>query len=588
MTKCKNYLILIMHIFLTIFYTPVKGLYTLYPQNIIFTDQHPIMKKLRLYLLFSLLLSTLAFLQSCRPKEQKNQKISKEAVKKRAIKDWNKTIPGNFSDKQELFFDTVQIDSFLEAYPQLAEYKGSISKFYSERNFAYAWYSKSGLIEQAGNLADRVKNLPEEGITKSIPYLPQLDSMLYLKSAKKTDLNLELMLTAQYFVFAKLAWQGMDAAISKKTQWFLPRKKVDYETYLDSLVKTPGKFEGIGVAPVYRQYELLKAFLLKYKSLEEKEKWPAIIADQKSYKPGDSSAVIAQIKTRLFKLEDFKGDTLSMLYNDELLQAMKQFQQRHGLVADGAIGKGTLNELNVPLNVRIRQLLVNMERSRWLPVHLDKNYLAVNIPEFKLHVYHADSLLWSCNVVVGKSVHKTVIFAGDMKYVVFSPYWNVPPSIVKNEVLPDMRRNSNYLRDHQMEITGREGGLPVIRQKPGPKNSLGQVKFLFPNSYNIYLHDTPSKTLFNESSRAFSHGCIRVEQPARLAGFLLKDTKGWDDQKIKEAMNSGKEKYITLKNKVPVFIAYFTAFTDRNNLLNFRKDIYERDNTLADMLLKKD
>ncbi|WP_316788996.1 murein L,D-transpeptidase [Pedobacter frigoris] len=546
------------------------------------------MKKSSHLLLLILFLSTTVYLQSCRQKDKKKQKISKEAIKERSIKDWNKTIPGSFNHKQELFFDTLQIASFLEQYPQLTEYKESIAKFYSGRNFAYAWYSKSGLIEQAGNLADRVKNLPEEGITKPIPYITQLDSMLYLKSAKKPDLNLELMLTAQYFVFAKLAWQGMDAAISKKTQWFLPRKKFSYEEYLDSLVKTPGKFAGIGVAPVYRQYELLKNFLLKYKALEEKEKWPAIIADQKSYKPGDSSPVISQIKTRLFKLEDFKGDTTNILYDDKLLEAMKQFQERHGLVADGAIGKGTLNELNVPLNTRIRQLLVNMERSRWLPVQVNTDYLAVNIPEFKLHVYHADSLLWSCNVVVGQSVHKTVIFAGDMKYVVFSPYWNVPPSIVKNEVLPDMRRNSNYLRDHQMEVTGREGGLPVIRQKPGSKNSLGQVKFLFPNSYNIYLHDTPSKTLFNESSRAFSHGCIRIEQPAKLAGFLLRNAKGWDGEKIKEAMNSGKEKYITLKEKVPVFIAYFTAFTDRNNLLNFRKDIYERDKPLADMLLKKD
>ncbi|WP_448636552.1 L,D-transpeptidase family protein [Pedobacter panaciterrae] len=205
-----------------------------------------------------------------------------------------------------------------------------------------------------------------------------------------------------------------------------------------------------------------------------------------------------------------------------------------------------------------------------------------------MHVYHADSLLWSGNVVVGQSIHKTVIFSGDMKYVVFSPYWNVPTSIVRNEVLPNMRRNKNYIKNHQMEITGYSGGLPVVRQKPGPKNSLGLVKFLFPNSYDIYLHDTPSKSLFGESSRAFSHGCIRVEDPAKLAAFLLKNSKGWDAAKIKTAMNSGKEQYVTLKNKVPVYIAYFTAFIDRNNRLNFRKDIYSRDEPLASMLLKEE
>lgn len=546
------------------------------------------MKNILRFLCLILLLSVSVHLQSCRQNEKKKQQPNKEAIKKRALKDWNKTIPGSFKAEQELFFDTLNINSFLVDYPLLAEYEPSIRKFYSGRNFAYAWYGKDGLIEQAGNLTERVRNLPEEGITTPIPYLAVLDSMLYDKVDKKPNLTLEMMLTAQYFVFAKLAWQGMDASISKKAQWFLPRKKIAYESYLDSMVKTPGKLSAGGIAPVYRQYDLLKAFLVKYKALEEKEEWQPIVADQQSYKPGDSSVVIANIKTRLFKLDDFKGDTANVIYDEELLNAMKQFQERHGLVADGAIGKGTLAELNTPLESRIRQLLVNMERSRWLPVHLDTSYLGVNIPEFKLHVYHADSLLWSCNVVVGKSVHKTVIFAGDMKYVVFSPYWNVPPSIVRNEILPDMKRNRNYLRDHQMEITGRSGGLPVVRQKPGPKNSLGQVKFLFPNSYNIYLHDTPSKTLFNESSRAFSHGCIRVEQPAKLAQFLLRNEKGWDEEKIAAAMNSGKERYITLKEKVPVFIAYFTAFTDRNNRLNFRKDIYDRDKPLANMLLKKD
>ena len=527
-------------------------------------------------------------LASCRSPEKDKKQISKQTLRKRAIKDWNKTIPGSFSEAQVLFFDTLKIAAFLKEKPELAIYAPEIRKFYAGRNFAYAWYNKKGLIEQAGNLADRVRNLLQEGVAEPAPYLTELDSLLYQQSKKEPDLNLELMLTAQYFVFAKLAWQGMDASISKKAQWFLPRKKIAYETYLDSLVKAPGKFEGIGVAPVYRQYDLLKAFLVKYKALEEQHNWPNIVADQKSYKPGDSSRVLSAVKARLYKLEDFKGDTTDLNYNDELLTAMKQFQGRHGLPADGAIGPGTLAALNTPLNTRIKQLLVNMERCRWLPVQLDSKYLAVNIPEFRLHVYHADSLLWSCNVVVGQSVHKTVIFAGDMKYVVLSPYWNVPPSIVRNEILPAMRRNSNYLSSHRMEITGKAGGLPVVRQKPGAKNSLGLVKFLFPNNYNIYLHDTPSKSLFNESSRAFSHGCIRVSEPARLANFLLKDSKGWDEEKIRTAMNSGKEQYVTLKEKVPVYIAYFTAFIDRDNLLNFRKDIYERDNQLADMILKKD
>ena len=243
--------------------------------------------------------------------------------------------------------------------------------------------------------------------------------------------------------------------------------------------------------------------------------------------------------------------------------------------------------MNVPYKERIKQLMVNMERSRWVPVSLDRDYLVVNIPEFKLHVNSGDQLLWSCNIVVGKPIHKTAIFSGDLKYVVFSPYWNVPRSIVVNELLKDMKKEPNYLSKQNMEITGYRDGIPEIRQKPGPSNSLGQVKFLFPNNYNMYLHDTPAKSLFNEPNRAFSHGCMRVQEPFKLAQFLLRNDSSWDDEKINVAMNAGKEHTVTLSQKVPVFIVYFTAFVDRDGKINFRNDIYERDNRLAEMIMKK-
>ncbi|WP_240315413.1 L,D-transpeptidase family protein [Mucilaginibacter pineti] len=302
-------------------------------------------------------------------------------------------------------------------------------------------------------------------------------------------------------------------------------------------------------------------------------------------KPGDSAPVVTLIKARLYKLEDYHGDTLNNHYDTILQNAVKQFQFRHGLPVNGLPDKATLAELNIPLKSRISQILVNMERSRWLPVTLSSVYLAVNIPEFKLHVYHADSLLWSCSAVVGQTMHQTTVFYGEIKYVVFSPYWNIPPSIVRNEILPGIKNDPNYIAKHDMEITGYLDGLPVVRQKPGPMNSLGLVKFMFPNSYNIYLHDTPSKSLFGETSRAFSHGCIRIAEPVRLANFLLKEDKEWNPEKIAAAMHAGKERYATLAQKVPVFIAYFTAFTDRDNRLNFRKDIYNLDGELAALIL---
>ena len=484
--------------------------------------------------------------------------------------------------------DSLQIAAFYQGHPELISGKAQLLDFYDRRAYAYAWFAAGRLTEQAGNLVNRMINLPDEGIYTAIPYQQELvaliDQVNVQQNNQQNNVTLELLLTAQYFVFSKLAWNGMNNAASKSSGWYLPRKKMAYDQYLDSLLAAPDK-PFTSAEPVYRQYELLKSFLRKYRALDTGSTWPPIVLPLPRLKPGDSAPVVALIKARLFKLEDYHGDTLNNRYDTTLQNAVKQFQFRHGLPVNGLPDKATLAELNIPLKSRIGQILVNMEKSRWLPVTLSSVYLAVNIPEFKLHVYYADSLLWSCNAVVGQTMHQTTVFYGEIKYVVFSPYWNVPPSIVRNEIMPGIKNDPNYLTKHAMEITGYLDGLPLVRQKPGPMNSLGLVKFIFPNSYNIYLHDTPSKSLFGESSRAFSHGCIRIAEPFRLANFLLKEDKEWTSEKIAAAMHAGKERYVTLAQKVPVFVAYFTALTDRNNRLNFRKDIYNLDEELAALIL---
>jgi murein L,D-transpeptidase YcbB/YkuD len=542
-------------------------------------------KILRLLLTFSIMTFTMFY--KCGNVTEKQDAILMDSIK--AEEEWNKTIPGNFSHQKTFSFDSIEITNFLKKYSDFRALDSNITRFYRNRKFSFAWFDNKGLIEQAGNLIDRVSNLKEEGLFTQPKYKAQLDSLLleneHVNPDEEPDINLELMLTAQYFEFAEKVWQGMDKSVSESSAWFVPRKKITYEAYLDSMLKIPPNSEKNLKEPVYRQYELLKTYLQKYRTLETTFPWPAIEMDKKAYKEGDSSLFISRVKARLYHLEDFKGDTSSHLFDEALSQAIKQFQTRHGLTVDGAIGSGTLAELNTSLESRIRQLIVNMERSRWLPLSLNEDYLAVNIPEFKLHVYHSDSLLWSTNVVVGKDIHKTVVFSGAVKYIVFSPYWNIPASIVKNEILPAMARNSNYLRKNNMEIIGYQGGTPRIRQKPGPTNSLGLVKFLFPNSHSIYLHDSPAKSLFDQSSRAFSHGCIRVQEPLKLAEFLLKDEAEWNEPSIIKAMNRGVEQTITLKKQVPVFITYFTAFVDREGKINFRNDIYDRDERLAKMII---
>jgi len=188
------------------------------------------------------------------------------------------------------------------------------------------------------------------------------------------------------------------------------------------------------------------------------------------------------------------------------------------------------------------------------------------------------------NIVVGKAATRTVIFSDVLKYVVFSPYWNLPRSIVRNEIVPAMNRSSNYISRNNMEIRGYSNGLPIVRQKPGAGNALGKVKFIFPNSYNIYLHDTPAKTLFSKESRAFSHGCVRVQEPFTLAQYLLRNNESWTETKIKTAMNSQKEDWVKLDKPLPVYLLYLTSWVDENGVLNFRDDIYGHDKKLGDRL----
>lgn len=490
-------------------------------------------------------------------------------------------LAGNFSNETTLKFDSGQVSFFFSNYSSLLPFKENVKSFYKNRNFSYAWYDANGQIEQAGNFYSRFANLKEEGLAGTVPYLERLDSLMGNAEAinSKQQTETELLLTGLYFCFAQKVWGGLNEKQTTKAEWYLPRKKISYEKYLDSLLTTGDSFISTN-EPVYRQYSLLKSFLKKYQDIKKSQQWEVIKAGEKSYRLGDSSSVIRQIKRKLFLTNDLSNDTANPVFNAALQAAVKKFQHRYGAKEDGIIGQGMLSELNVPLENKIQKIIVNMERSRWLPMNVKGEYLAVNIPEFKLHVYKEDSLLWDMNVVVGKSVHKTVIFSGHLNNVVFSPYWNVPPGILNNEILPGIRKNKNYLAVHHMERYS-----SGVRQLPGPWNSLGQVKFLFPNSYSIYLHDTPSKNLFNEDKRAFSHGCIRVAEPKKLAAYLLRKDPYWNDEKITAAMKSGKEKYVTLNNKIPVFITYFTAFVDRQGNINFRDDIYNRDNRLRAMLV---
>jgi murein L,D-transpeptidase YcbB/YkuD len=302
---------------------------------------------------------------------------------------------------------------------------------------------------------------------------------------------------------------------------------------------------------------------------------------------GETASVIKQIKKKLKLLGDYKSTDTTSLYSGLLDDAIHRFQERMGLPKTNYIDKIVLQAIRTPIQKYANTIAINLERLRWMPAMMDSNYIVVNIPAFQLIVFDSSKIQFKMPVIVGSASKNTIIFSDRMRYIVFSPYWNVPPSIVRAEILPGIRNNSNYLASKNMEITT-HGDLPTIRQLPGTSNSLGLVKFLFPNPYNIYLHDTPGKHLFAKQNRSLSHGCVRLGDARKMAGYLLRNDASWTTIKIDSAMHQQKEKWVTLKKTMPVFIAYFTSWVDSNGVLQFRKDIYNLDTQLKQLLFKKE
>jgi murein L,D-transpeptidase YcbB/YkuD len=325
---------------------------------------------------------------------------------------------------------------------------------------------------------------------------------------------------------------------------------------------------------------LLQQALSRYTQIDKNGGWQKITLNKKHYAKGESADVVTAIKKRLQASGDLENKDVSPLFTSELENAVLKAQRRFGLKENGIVDAVLVSMLNVPVEARIRQLRANLDRMQSAPAEGPGRRIVVNIPEYKLHIYEGSSHVLEMNVVVGTEKNRTAIFRDVMTHVVFSPYWNVPPAIVQNEIRPAMTRSKNYLSRNGYEITGYEGGLPVIRQKPGKNNSLGLVKFLFPNEHDIYFHDTPAKSLFSQRVRAYSHGCVRLSQPALLAEYLLQTDPQWTSAKISQAMNAGKEQWVRLSQPVPVIITYFTAWIDHEGILNFRDDIYGYDKGL--------
>ena len=504
------------------------------------------------------------------------------------VRDTSITKTTSFS---ELFLDTAFVEQFVADHKLEKNRADQVRSFYKSRNYGFAWFAGDGLAQQARafwNLHNNYVNYSKDSSFFNKQLHKQMQSLIDeeedLQLTAKDISKLELQLTDHFFDYAQYAYAGK--IDPDEIKWHIPRKKINAIALLDSLVNSNGKnFDNW--EPLNRQYKQVRKELLRLYDVQKSGGWPAIESNRGGYRVGDSSLAVKQLKERLHSAGDYTAGETSMLFTPALKDAVKRAQIRFGLKNDGVAGTQTLKQLNVPVEERIKQLLVNMERMRWMPPHREGKRLVANIPEFRLYVYEGEKEMFSMKIVVGKAASKTVVFNDRLKHVVFSPYWNIPRSIVRNEILPAMKRDPGYLSRNNMEQTGTSGGLPIIRQKPGASNALGRVKFIFPNSYNIYFHDTPAKSLFQQERRAFSHGCIRLNEPKRLAEYLLQDQPGWTEKQIADAMYAGKEKWVPLNNPVAVIISYFTAWVDDEGMLNFREDIYGHDRALAEKLFEK-
>jgi murein L,D-transpeptidase YcbB/YkuD len=338
--------------------------------------------------------------------------------------------------------------------------------------------------------------------------------------------------------------------------------------------------------PTDDDYAGLSKELQTWRAIVAKGGWQPVPAVTGNVKPGatTSPAVLAAIRSRLAaegitgasgSSDSAKTSSGSNVYDRGLAGAVAAFQERHGINVDSALGKETIDAMNVPANYRLGEIAANMERYRWLPRSFGARYVFVNVPAFKLEAYDSGQKALEMKVIVGQEYQDkaTPVFADSMETVVFRPYWNVPPSIAAKEIFP---KGSAYMASENME-TYSEGGQTAVRQRPGPKNALGFVKFLFPNDFNIYLHDTPNHELFNKDVRAFSHGCIRLEKPDELAQWVL----GWPADRVEQAMKDGPDnKSVKLPRKIPVYITYFTTYIN-NGQLYFGNDLYGRDDKLV-------
>ncbi|MGO4904790.1 L,D-transpeptidase family protein [Flavobacterium sp. W20_MBD1_R3] len=483
--------------------------------------------------------------------------------------------------------DSAVISRFFKLYPNIKKHKSDLTALYKKRKYNSIWFDDQGIIEFANLLYSKVNQLEDDGLPSRFAYKDKVDLIFDEKpSANITFTETELLLSSMYIFYAKKVYKGISTEKIREIGWFMPTKNLSYSGLLQSLLADPQLLDK-NEQQLFGQYYKLRAVLKKYRQIEQNGSWKLIVSDAliREYKPGDSSKTIGQIRHRLATTGDLERNSQSNLYEEELMNGILNFKRRNGYKLDHSITSSHIARMNIPIENYIKAIMVNMERCRWIAPELTKaqEYIIINIPSFKL-IYKRDGKTeLESNVFVGGTMNETVIFSSAISHLVFSPYWNIPTSIVESEIKTALERDKNYLVAHDMEWNKNR-----LRQKPGPKNPLGKVKFIFPSASDIYLHDSPVKNLFESEYRAYSHGCINVNKAQELSYLILQNHPEWPADRIKKAMDSGKETTCVLKKKIPVHIGYFTTWVNDSDEISFFIDIYQRDERLAELLFSDD
>ena len=390
----------------------------------------------------------------------------------------------------------------------------------------------------------------------------------------KTLYSLSLILSLSFFIssFNGIEKENLNNKSSKSN--------------IDSL-STKSTLEEENSTVLFNQYNKLQNALKKYKKIAAEDSWkPMTLATPyKDIRPDEKSITVAEIRNRLFIMGDLKNDSKSDFYDQELMDGVMKYKLRNGLKPNYIITEDHIKDLNESIEEKIRRININMERCKSISQKLltNKEYIMVNVPSYELVYVKNGKIELESKVFVGAPLTKTTIFDGNIDKVVFSPYWTVPQSIVDNELKSKIAADKNYLADHNMEIINGQ-----VRQKPGPDNSLGLVKFIFPNPDDIYMHDTPAKTLFDFDKRTFSHGCVNVNKAKELAIAMLQDYPEWTTEKIDKAMEGTEETTFKLPNKVPIYITYFTTWVNDSGEICFYQDVYDRDGDLNKITISKE